>query len=127
MPLLDTSLAVEMRDRNGVVLDRLAGLGGPLVLSVISLVELEGGVHARPALRAVRRKRIDVMLESLLVLAFDRECAAAYERIVAVLGFSRRKIVDRMIAATAVVHDLPLITLNGADFREVPGLALEVW
>lgn len=32
-----------------------------------------------------------------------------------------------MIAATALVHGLVLITLNGRDFTDVPDLDLEVW
>jgi len=32
-----------------------------------------------------------------------------------------------MIAAAALVHDLTVITMNGNDFRDVPGLKLEIW
>jgi hypothetical protein len=33
----------------------------------------------------------------------------------------------RMIAATALVEGLTLITVNGEDFRDVPGLEFLVW
>jgi predicted nucleic acid-binding protein len=52
---------------------------------------------------------------------------AAYGRIVAAAGHSRRKVVDRMIAATALANGLTLITLNGADFPDLPGLDLVAW
>jgi tRNA(fMet)-specific endonuclease VapC len=32
-----------------------------------------------------------------------------------------------MIAATALAHDLTLITMNGKDFRDLPGLKLVEW
>ncbi len=53
--------------------------------------------------------------------------ATAYGRIVGEAEFSRRKIIDRMIAATAIVQDLTLITTNGADFDDIAGLKLEIW
>lgn len=38
-----------------------------------------------------------------------------------------RKTADRMTAATALAHGLPLVTLNGRDYRDVPGLELVDW
>jgi tRNA(fMet)-specific endonuclease VapC len=32
-----------------------------------------------------------------------------------------------MIAATAIVHDLILVTHNTRDFQNIPGLRLEDW
>ena len=32
-----------------------------------------------------------------------------------------------MTAASALAHGLPLVTLNGRDFRDVPGLELVEW
>jgi predicted nucleic acid-binding protein len=32
-----------------------------------------------------------------------------------------------MIAAQAIMHDAPLITLNGDDFRGIPNLKLVEW
>ena len=61
------------------------------------------------------------------VLDFTNEVAAAYGEIVRHAGFSRRKIVDRMIAATGLVHDMTLVTFNDRDFRDVPGLKLIGW
>ena len=125
--LLDTSVAVHLRDRNDSVLTLLAGLAQRPALSVVTLVELEGGIHAQPDLSEMRRIRVAAMVGQMEVLPFDESCVAAYGTIVEASGFSRRKVIDRMIAATALVHGLRMITLNGADFADVPGLDLEVW
>ena len=39
----------------------------------------------------------------------------------------RRKLLDRMIAAQALVHRATLVTRNAADFRDVPGLSILEW
>ncbi|MGJ3627456.1 PIN domain-containing protein [Sphingomonas sp. MMS24-JH45] len=96
-------------------------------LSIVTLAELEGGVSIAPALTAARRKATDALAATLAVLALDREVVAIYGGIVAACGFHRRRVLDRLIAATAIVHDLALITINGDDFRDIPGLSLEVW
>ena len=93
----------------------------------MSRVELEGGVVAKPLLEAQRRAALDAMLAVFPVLDFDPDCADGYRRIVEAVGFSRRRIVDRMIAATALVHGLTVITTNPKDFSDVPGLRLDVW
>jgi tRNA(fMet)-specific endonuclease VapC len=125
--LLDTSVAVRLRDRNDSVLTLLAGLARRPALSIVTLVELKGGIHARPDLSEMRRIRVAAMVGQMEVLPFDENCVAAYGTIVETAGFSRRKVIDRMIAATAIVHGLSLITLNRGDFADVPGLDLEVW
>jgi len=125
--LLDTSVAILLRDVESGADVRLAALDTIPALSIVSQVELEGGVVAKPSLAAKRRAALDRMLATLPVLPFDAPCVAGYRRIVEQAGFSRRKIVDRMIAATALAHRLTLVTLNGADFADIPELALEVW
>lgn len=125
--LLDTSVAILLRDADSDADRRLAELRSIPALSIVSRVELEGGVMAKPALAAKRRAALDAILAALPVFPFDADCAAAYRRIVEAAGFSRRKVIDRMIAATALVHGLTLITANDADFSDVPGLELDVW
>ena len=96
-------------------------------LSIISVVELEGGVVADPALASLRRRLLDRMVLQFPVLDFDDGCAAAYRRIVEAIGFSRPRVIHRMIAATALAHRLSVVTANPRDFGDIPGLELEIW
>ena len=115
------------RTRNGYRRFQVAALEGAILLSVISRVELEGGVYRNPAQVGIRRPRLDAMLAALPVLAFDDVAADAYRQIFEAVGYSRRKLRDRMIAAQALVHRAMLVTMNAAEFRDVPGLALLSW
>lgn len=125
--LIDTNIAILLRDREPATSTRIGTVTGDAFISVVTHVELEGGVFRKPDLAAERRVSLDLLLQSLTVLAFEDECLKAYRGIVETSGFVRQRILDRMIAATALVHGLPLITCNGNDFRDVPGLELQVW
>jgi predicted nucleic acid-binding protein len=125
--LLDTNVAIHLRDGDREVTRKVAALDGAILLSIITQVELEGGVHRVPAEAGVRRARLDVLLDGLPVLAFDAAAAQAYGGIVATAGYSRRKLLDRMIAAQALVHRAALVTLNPDDFKDVPGLQILAW
>jgi predicted nucleic acid-binding protein len=125
--VIDTSVAIHLRDGDRSVRTRLGQLNDSLLLSVISRVELEGGVHRDPSQAAARRLRVDLLLAAIPVLPFDDDAAAAYGAIVAALGYSRRKLLDRMIAAQALVQHAPLVTMNGGDFKEIPGLQVVEW
>jgi tRNA(fMet)-specific endonuclease VapC len=127
MYLIDTDIAVHLRDGDLEVRARVAEMAVTPSLSVISRVELEGGAHAQPRSFERRRRALDSLLAILPVINFTETEADMYRRIVSATGFSRRKIRDRMIAATAMAHDLTLVTMNGDDFRDIPGLTLEVW
>lgn len=125
--LLDTDVAIHLRDGDPQVRALLLTLAELPALSAITRVELEGGVHAKPALAEKRRQAVDVILRNFEVIDFTDDLAARYGEIVARAGFSRRKIIDRMIAATALAHGLTLVTLNGRDFRDVEGLKVLEW
>ena len=127
MPLIDTNVAIELRDGTPTIQAAIARLVGPPCISIITRVELEGGIYSNRSDATLRRTRLSLLLTMLPVLDLQKPVADCYRDIVAVCGFSRRRILDRLIAATAIVHDLTLITINGADFADIPNLKLEIW
>ena len=127
MFLLDTSVAIELRDAAAGITEKVETLDGPLVLSIITRIELEGGIQRVPADAHIRRQRLDAILEMLPTVAFDDPAADVYRSIIEAVGFSRRKMADRMIASQALVADATLVTLNPSDFRDIPGLKLLAW
>lgn len=96
-------------------------------ISAITKVELEGGVETDKLVSGQRRRALEALLRRLPVIDFSSEMVDIYGKIVAQAGFNRRKIINRMIAATAMKLDLILITRNGKDFAEIGGLKLEIW
>ncbi|HEY4031670.1 MAG TPA: type II toxin-antitoxin system VapC family toxin [Caulobacteraceae bacterium] len=125
--LLDTNVAIHLRDGDVAVTSKIRATAEPLLLSIVTRIELEGGVYRDPAQSGVRRARLDAILSSIPVLDFDEVSADAYRMIVQTAGYSRRKLLDRMIAAQALAHHATLATLNLADFTDIPGLQLLAW
>lgn len=125
--VLDTNVAIHLRDGDPDVATRITALEGAILLSIISRVELEGGVYREATQAGLRRSRLDAMLQVLPVLDFDGAAADAYRRIAEAAGYSRRKVVDRMIAAQALAHRATLVTFNADDFRDIPDLSLLAW
>ncbi len=125
--LLDTNVAIHLRDGDEVITARVAALEGAVLMSIITRVELEGGVYREPGAAAVRRARLDAILGAVPTLAFDDAAADAYGAIVARAGYSRRKLLDRMVAAQALVHRAEIVTMNPGDFADVVGLQLRAW
>jgi tRNA(fMet)-specific endonuclease VapC len=125
--LLDTNIAIHARDGTEEVLERLIEHDGQVLLSALSLAELERGVYRHPDLSALRRVRLDQLLAALPVLPFDAVAAAVYGRIIAQCGWVRGRDFDRMIAAHALATGSILVTDNGMDFRDIPDLTLENW
>ena len=125
--LLDTDVAIHLRDGDPAVTEKVSALDDAVLLSIVTRVELEGGVYRDPVYREVRRVRLDTILAAIPTLAFDDAAADAYGAIVASAGYSRRKLLDRMIAAQALVHRARLVTMNAGDYADVPGLSLLAW
>ena len=125
--LLDTNVAIHLRDGDAAIADKVAALDDAILISVVTRVELEGGVHRDAVDAPLRRARLDVLLAAIPTLAFDEEAADAYGAIVAHSGYSRRKLLDRMIAAQALVHRATLVTMNPVDFADIAGLDVRSW
>ncbi len=125
--LLDTDVAIHLRDGDPSITRNVAALQDAVLMSIVTRVELEGGVYRDAANSAIRRARLDAMLAAIPAIAFDDTAAAAHGAIVAHAGYSRRKLLDRMIAAQALVHHATVVTLNAGDYADVPNLSLLHW
>ncbi|MBS1869230.1 MAG: PIN domain-containing protein [Actinobacteria bacterium] len=122
--LLDTSVLID--------LGSALRLPSEAAISALSLAELAAGPHAAAdaAERAARQQRVQFAEASFDALPFDDACARAYGGVfAAVAGAGRkprgRRMVDLLIAATAIAHALPLYTFNARDFDGM-GSFLEV-
>jgi tRNA(fMet)-specific endonuclease VapC len=125
--LIDTNIAIHARDGTGAVLDKLAENDGSVLLSALSLAELQRGLYKDVRDTAVRQIRLDILLRHIPVLPFDAAAAVAYGRIIAQCGWVKGRDYDRMIAAHAITTSSILVTDNGDDFRDIPGLSVENW
>lgn len=125
--LLDTDVAIHLRDGDPLITGKVGALDDAVLMSIVTRVELEGGVYRDPAYARVRRARLDAILAAIPTVAFDDAAADAYGAIVASAGYSRRELLDRMIAAQALVHRSTLVTINAGDYADVPGLSLLSW
>lgn len=125
--LLDTNVLIDLVEggRDFATAHSRFDEGG--FLSVISTVELHAGAVVDGRVDPEMKRRIAEIVESFVELPFTSAEAEAYARTIAVIGFSRRVIIDRMIAVTALTNDLTLVTANPRDFRAIPGLRVEDW
>ncbi len=135
--LLDTNVVSEWtkpRPNSGVIawLDQVDE--DDVFLSVITFAELRHGIDRLPA--SARRRRLDEWLRSELPTRFegriapvDGAIADEWGRLVARREAGGRPIqaMDALIAATARVHDLTLVTRNVSDFKTSLKSLLNPW
>jgi predicted nucleic acid-binding protein len=78
---------------------------------------------------ADRNARLSEVEQRWLETAFDRMMVLALDDAVAAQAIALRRerrigLADSIIAATALHHDLVLVTRNTDDFKDVPGLKM---
>lgn len=115
--LIDTSVVIDLE------LIEPTDLPVEIAVSAVTMAELAAGPHATtdPAERARRQDRLQRAEAAFEPLPVDGEVARAYGRVYAAVGAAGRKargrrVVDLLIAATAVAAGLPLYTRNPDDF-----------
>ncbi len=135
--LLDTNVVSEWTKPlpNPGVIEWLAKVDEDAVfLSVVTFAELRHGIERLPA--GARRRRLDDWLRSELPLRFegrivlvDGAVADEWGRLVARHDARGRPIqaMDALIAATAQVHGLTLVTRNASDFQTSVKTVLNPW
>ena len=126
MILVDTNVLSELprRKPHAGVLRWLAGQEA-IAISAISVEELAFGVARAPLARQAKLVRwLDKLLASTAaILSADLAVARAAGELRATRAGRRVAQADMLIAATALVHGLTLVTRNGRDF-EGCGVAL---
>lgn len=128
--LVDTNILSELRRRepNRNVVRCLEGHpAATLYLSVLTLGELRKGIEALPegARKLALLDWLEIELPGFFarrVLPIDARVADRWGYLLALAGRPVPAI-DSLLAATALTHDLTLITRNVRDFR-YPGLAV---
>lgn len=124
MFLLDTNVVSELRrpEPNSGVLGWIeATPAHRLHLSAVTIGEIQAGIEicreADPSKAEVLDKWLGQVLSSHRVLPMDAEAFRVWARLKH--GRPRALLEDAMIAATAEVHGLMVVTRNVRDFRQL--------
>ena len=126
--LLDTDTCSAHLKQRGSVTNRFLQYTGQLYVSVITIGELRTWA-TRAGAPAGRGRGVDAMLADVTVLTVTVAEANKFGELRAGLLDIERPTpeIDLWIAATALVHDLTLVTHNLRDFSHIPGLRLDDW
>lgn len=125
--ILDTSFLIDtLRGENTVEeAVRTVDERGTAQVSSITVMELWEGIHLADSSDR-ERTVVKNLLSDVRELPFDRECATTAGEINAKLqrGGAPIEDADVMIAATALVHDVPIVTNNADHFERIDDLEI---
>ena len=131
--LLDTNIISETikKSPNKIVLDWLSLIDvSQCALSVLTLGEIRKGIEMLES-RSKKHKLIQWLEVDLLrqfygrIVYIDTKVADKWGYICSFIHKSNKILaIDTLIAASAIVHNLKLITRNTKDFQEISGLEI---
>lgn len=126
--LLDTNICIYLMKRQPPsVAQRFAQCYvGEVVMSSITLAELEFGVLASGEHKNRNAKALRQLLQDIVALPFDAAAAKSYASI-RLSSAKRSDALDKLIAAHALALKVTLVTNNEADFIRYPKLNVENW
>jgi len=125
--LIDTDCVIDHFNQIQRVSARLEELyNDGLAISIVSVAELwEGVLFSKDPLRSQRQ--LEEFLSTITVLGLDAEMCKTFGQIRGLLRSRGRSIgdFDLLIAATALRHQLTLLSNNRKHFEQIAGLRLE--
>ncbi len=132
MFLLDTNIISELikKQPNTCLLERMDDVpDASLYTASVCAMELRFGALRVPNSEALWAKIQKRILTRIQILPFSYQEAMKAAEILAVLYASGRPvgIEDTMIASTALINGLIVVTANTAHFSRIPGLQSENW
>lgn len=127
--MLDTNICIYlMKHQPPQVRARFAEcFVGDVVISAITLAELEFGIACSGESQARNQAALDSLLEDLLVAPFEARAARAYGPLRAANRERNKDALDKLIASHAMSLGVTLVTNNEADFRGFSGLVVDNW
>ena len=127
--MLDTNICIYlMKHQPEQVRARFAEcFVGDVVISAITLAELEFGVASSGEFQAKNQAALDSLLEDILVAPFEARAARACGPLRAANRERNKDALDELIASHALSLGVILVTNNEADFRGFKGLIIENW
>ena len=121
-PLIDSDVLIDILRGDQLALGLFHALlhEGPITVSVVSRMET-----IRGCLNRQMQQQAERLLKQLELVGLDAQISAKADQLVTQYYLSNNMAVqDALIAATALVYDLPLLTKNQRDFRFIPGLSI---
>lgn len=127
--LLDSSLiAAVLKGRLPVVLKLSQLKPGDVAISVLSKLEVENAIRREPRLQSRFGRLLREFVASVAVLDVNALVAQQAGTVTTYLGNEQKLSgFDLLTAATAMAHQLTLVTERQQVFAAVPGLEIEVW
>ena len=127
--MLDTNMCIYlMKHQPPQVRARFAEcFVGDVVISAVTLAELEFGVARSGEARSHNPALLDSLLEDIPAAPFDAGAARAYGPLRAAHQARNKDALDKLIAAHALSLGVTLVTNNEADFLGFSGLVVENW
>jgi len=129
MYLLDTNILIyALKGVPAVVASLERHRNSPLAVSAITLMELYYGAHKSQRVESNLAK-VRTIERSLRVIPVDVEAVETFGALKARLEVAGTPLddFDLVLAATALAHNLTLVTNDTRHFGRVPGLCLANW
>lgn len=127
--LLDTNILSDViKNPKGVAANRMASLNKDMMnTSIIVASEMRYGIEKKNS--PILTERVNIILQTIHVLAFDIDADRFYGKIRVSLEQQGKMIGanDLLIAAHALSINAILVTDNTREFKRINGLKIENW